>query len=122
MADTIKRYHGCYYRIRNGTRKLIDIARGDKCVCATVNPFCRPAKLKYLRSRHYDTRSSRKNFKKEIRDQYRNVVRKMIYDSIAKRLGTEVLIHKDKIKIDMTGIRDRNNPQGTILSESGLTV
>ena len=46
----------------------------------------------------------------------------MIYDSIAKRLGTDVLIHKDIIKIDMTGIRDRNNPEGTILSESGLTV
>ena len=46
----------------------------------------------------------------------------MIYDSIAKRLGTDVLIHKDKIKIDMTGIRDRNNPEGTRLSESGLTV
>ena len=46
----------------------------------------------------------------------------MIYDSIAKRLGTDVLIHKDKIKIDMTGIHDRNNSEGTILSESGLTV
>ena len=46
----------------------------------------------------------------------------MIYDSIAKRLGTGVLIHKDKIKIDMTGIRDRSNPEGTILSQSGLTV
>ena len=46
----------------------------------------------------------------------------MIYDSIAKRLGTDVLIHKDKIKIDMTGIRDRNNPKGTILLQSGLTV
>ena len=122
MEYTIKCYHGCYYRNRNGTRKLIDIARGDNCVCATVNPFWRPVKLKYLRGRHYDTRSWRKNFKKEIRDQYRNVVRKMIYDSIAKRLGTDFLIHKDKIKIDMTGIHDRNNPEGTILSESGLTV
>ena len=46
----------------------------------------------------------------------------MIYDSTAKRLGTGVLIHKDKIKIDMTGIRDRNNPEGTKLSQSGLTV
>ena len=58
MEDTIKRYQGCYYRNRNGTRKLIDIARGDNCVCATVNPFWRPVKLKYLRGRHYDTRSS----------------------------------------------------------------
>ena len=66
MEDTIERYHGCYYRNRNGTRKLIDIARGDNCVCATVNPFWRPVKLKYLRGRHYDKRSSRKNFKKEI--------------------------------------------------------
>ena len=49
MEDTIKRYHECYYRNRNGTRKLIDIARGDNCVCATVNPFWRPVKLKYLR-------------------------------------------------------------------------
>ena len=122
MEDAIKRYHGCYYRNRNGTRKLIDIARGDSCVCATANPFWRPIKLKYLRDRHYDTRSLRKNFKKEIRDQYRNVVRKMIYDSIAKRLGTDVLIHKDKIKIDMPGILDRNNPEGTILSQSGWTV
>ena len=46
MEDTIKRYHGCYYRNRNGRRKLIDIARGDNCVCATVNPFWRPVKLK----------------------------------------------------------------------------
>ena len=46
----------------------------------------------------------------------------MIYDRIAKRLGTDVLIHKDKIKIDMTGIRDRNNPEGTIPLQSGLTV
>ena len=46
----------------------------------------------------------------------------MIYDSIAKRLGTDDLIYKDKIKIDMTGIRDRNNPEGTILSQSSLTV
>ena len=68
MEDTIKRYHGCYFRNRNGTRKLIDIATGDNCVCATVNPFWRPVKLKYLRGRHYDTRSLRKNFKKEIRD------------------------------------------------------
>ena len=46
----------------------------------------------------------------------------MIYDSIAKKLGTDVLIHKDKINIAITGIRDRNNPEGTILSESGFTV
>ena len=122
MEDTIKRYHGCYYRNRNGTRKLIDITRGDNCVCATVNPFWRPVKLKYLSGRHYDTRSLCKNFKKEIRDQYRNVVRKMIYDSISKRLGTDVFIHKDKVKVDMTGLRYRNNPEGTILSQSGLTL
>ena len=89
---------------------------------ATDNPFWGPVKLKYLRGRHYDTRTSRKNFKKEIRGQYRNVVRKIIYDSIAKRLGTDILIHKPKIKIDMTGIRDRNNPEGTMLLQSGLTV
>ena len=46
----------------------------------------------------------------------------MIYDSIAKRLGTDALIHKNKIKVDMTGIRDRNNPEGTIHLQSGLTV
>ena len=66
-------------------------------------------------------RSLRKNFKKEIRDQYRNVARKMIYNSTAKRLGTDVLIHKDKITFDMTGIRDRNT-KGAILLQSGLTV
>ena len=122
MEDAIKRYHGCYYRNRNGQRKLIDIATGDNCVCATVNPFWRPAKLKYLRGRHYNTRSSCKNFEKETRDQYRNVVRKMIYDTIVKRLGADVLIHKGKVKIDMTGTGNRNNPEGTILSQSGLTV
>ena len=122
MEDAIKHYHGCYYRNRNGQRKLIDIATGDNCVCATVNPFWRPVKLKYLRGRHYNARSSCKNFEKEIRDQYRNVVRKMIYDSIVKRLGADGLIHKGKVKTDMTGMRDRNNPEGTILSQSGLTV
>ena len=116
MEDTIKRYHRCYYRNRNGTRKLIDITRRDNCVCATINPFWIPAKLKCLRGRRCDTRSSRKNFKKDLRDQYRNVVRKMICHSIAKRLGTDVLFHKDKIKTDMTGIRDRNNAEDTILS------
>ena len=49
MEDAIKRYHGCYYRNRNSTGKLIDIARGDNCVCAPVNPFWRPVKVKYLR-------------------------------------------------------------------------
>ena len=122
MEDTIKHYHGCYYRNGNDTRKLIDIARGDNCIYTTVNSFWRPVKLKYLRGRHYDMRSLRKNFKKETRDQYRNVFRKMIYDSIAKGLETDVFIHKDKIKIDMTGICDRNNPEGTILLQSGLTV
>ena len=42
--------------------------------------------------------------------------------TITKRLGSDAMIHKDKIKIDMTRIRDRNNPEGIITSESGLTV
>ena len=46
----------------------------------------------------------------------------MFYDSIAKRSETNFLIHKDKLKTDMTGIHDRNNPEGTILLQSGLTV
>ena len=48
MEDSIKSYHGCHHRNRNGTRRITDIARGDNCVYATANRFWKPVKLKYL--------------------------------------------------------------------------
>ena len=84
MGDTSKRYHGSRYRIKNGTRRLIDFKRGEKCVLATDEPYWRPVKLKYLRGRHYNTRAARKSFIKEFTEQYRDVVRKIMFDSITK--------------------------------------
>ena len=43
----IKKYHGCKKRNRNGTRKIIDYVRGDKCLKVTINPYWRETKDKF---------------------------------------------------------------------------
>ena len=37
LTDRI--YHGCYTRYANGERRLIDFEKGERCICATKNPF-----------------------------------------------------------------------------------
>ena len=34
---SVKRYHGCSRVNRNGTNKLIDYRRGERCICPTNN-------------------------------------------------------------------------------------
>ena len=43
----VKKYHGCKTRNRNGTHKIIDYVRRDKCSKATINPHWRETKDKY---------------------------------------------------------------------------
>ena len=90
MDDTSKCYHVCRYRKKNGTRRLIDFKRGEKCVLATDEPYWRSVKLKYLRGRHYDTTAAQKDFIKEFGEQYRDVVRKIIFDAITEKLGKDI--------------------------------
>ena len=53
---TVKRYHGCWKVNRNGTRKLIDYRRGERCICPTDNRRWKETKAKYLIQRPYLTR------------------------------------------------------------------
>ena len=122
MGDTSKRYHGCRYRIKNGTRRLIDFKRGEKCVLATHEPYWRPVKLKYLRGRYYDTRAARKSFIKEFREQYRDVVRKIMFDSIIKKFGKDTSVCNYQIKMDASRTASPKNPEGIIASRSHLLV
>ena len=60
----IKKYHGCTKRNKNGTQKIIDYARGDKCSLATSNPYWRKAKNKYkYKGKIYLTRKTVKELK-----------------------------------------------------------
>ena len=65
---SVKRYHGCSRVNRNGTHKLIDYRRGERCICPTNNRCQKEAKVKYLVRRPYLTRRSVKllKLKKEI--------------------------------------------------------
>ena len=36
---TDKIYHGCATRYSNGERNLIEFKKGERCICATSNPF-----------------------------------------------------------------------------------
>ena len=47
--NNTKKYHGCFYRNRNGTRKLINSKHGEKCVVPTTYPYWKKdIKEKYL--------------------------------------------------------------------------
>ena len=50
-------YHGCNYSNRNGTNKLIDYARGHRCLIPTwKNKWSRNVKNKYFNSKYPRTR------------------------------------------------------------------
>ena len=50
-------YHGCNYSNRNGTNKLIDYARGHRCLIPTwKNKWRRNVKNKYFNSKYPRTR------------------------------------------------------------------
>ena len=48
---SVKRYHGCCRVNGNGTRKLIDYKRGERCLSPTNNRYWRKRKAKYLLNR-----------------------------------------------------------------------
>ena len=122
MSDTSKRYHECRCRYKNGTRRLIVFKRGEKCVLATDEPYWRPVKLKYLRGRYYDTRTARRNFIKEFRDQYRDVARKIIFDSINEKFSKDIPVCNYQIKMDASRTANPENPEGIITSRCHLFV
>ena len=45
---SVKTYHSCCRDNRNGTRKLIDYKRGERCLFPTNNRYWRKTKAKYL--------------------------------------------------------------------------
>ena len=53
-------YHGCNFRNRNGTKTLIDYARGQWCPLETDEYSCKTAKSKYLFKKNYYTRKIRR--------------------------------------------------------------
>ena len=53
-------YHGCDFRNRNGTRKLIDYARGQWCPLETDEYCWKTTKSKYLFKKIYYTRKRRR--------------------------------------------------------------
>ena len=46
-TSVVKKYHGCKKRNRNGTRKLKDYFRVDKCSKPKLYPYWRKTKDKY---------------------------------------------------------------------------
>ena len=53
---SVKRCHGCGRVNRNGTDKLIDYRRGERCICPTNIHRWKETKAKYLVRRPYLTR------------------------------------------------------------------
>ena len=59
-----KRYHGCDYRNRNGTRKRTDQKREKQCLIPTNDPYWRVTKDKYKdKGRFYLARQPARNLK-----------------------------------------------------------
>ena len=72
-----KPYHGCRRLNKNGTRKLIDWKRGERCLILTNTRCWRPTKEKYLCKKIYQARH-RERLNKEIKDMFEKDIKKAV--------------------------------------------
>ena len=103
-----KPYQGCRRLIKNGTLKVIDWRRGERCLLQTNTRCGRPTKETYLHKKSYQTRQRERLVKKTM-EIFEKDIKKAVYNMVAK------IVDKSLVFLDCKAASMKDGPSKMLL-------